>query len=102
MSEPAATLSAMGHEDRLKALREMWPAKAAALIVVPAITAGAAAVGAHITTDHYATHATGYAAATYDHADPYHSDPSGEFTHLNASPTIGTASVNFNILGTSD
>ena len=40
-----------------------------------------------------------YGVPAYDHADPYHSDPGGEFTRIDAAPTIGTSSVNFTILG---
>jgi hypothetical protein len=98
----------MGDRDRQKPFREMWPSKTAALIAVPAIAAGIAATGGAAATHHvpfyplaaYSSSSAG--AAAPDREDPDHTDPGGEFTRIETSATISTASVSFNILGLSD
>jgi hypothetical protein len=80
--------------------------KAIALSAASAVGAGVAATGGAAATHYLGAHPTAlgtyYGETAYDHSDPYHNDPGGERIRIEASPTIGTASVNFNILGPSD
>ena len=77
--------------------------KALALTAAVPIAAGAAAGGGAVATyytgAHHTTPGTYVGVATYGYATPDHNDPVGEFTRIEAAPTMGTASVNFNILG---
>lgn len=79
---------------------------AIALSAASAVGAGVAATGGAVATHYLGAHpavpGTYYGVTAYDHSDPYHNDPSGEWIRIEASPTVGTASVNFNILGTGD
>lgn len=70
---------------------------ASATVAGAATTVGAAAT--HYLGAHPAAPGTYYGLAAYDHSDPYHNDPGGEWIQIETSPTIGTATVNFNILG---
>ena len=60
---------------------------------IPAIIAGAVAVGPLSGPHHQAADdpaAATYSLPGYDHADPQHSEPTGEFIRL-ANPESGTA-----------
>ena len=62
---------------------------------VPAIVAGAVGVGPMSGPHHQAAGspaAATYSLPGYDHADPQHSEPGGEFIRL-ANPESGTAST---------
>jgi hypothetical protein len=79
--------------------------KGVAFIVVTAGAAAAAATGGPIATYYHAQGAVAgatYGVAAYVQADPYHNEPGGEFVHIETSPVIGTVSIGFGILGTSD
>jgi hypothetical protein len=78
-------------------------------LVLTAVTAAGAgvattggAVAAHYLGAHPATVGAHYGVQAYDHSDPNHVDPPGEFAHIETSPVIGTASVNHLILGPGD
>jgi hypothetical protein len=65
------------------------------LTVVPGIFFGAIAIGPPGGTHHQAISspaAATYRLPSYDHADPQHSEPVGEFIRL-ANPESGTAST---------
>jgi len=66
--------------------------KSLAATAVITIGAGVAATGGAVATYSYHHTAPGpvSALAITDHADPYHSDPGGEWIRIEVAPTIGT------------
>jgi hypothetical protein len=106
MSVAAARVGSEGDDDQRKPFREMWQFKAVTLTALPAVTAGIVATGAPIAKYYRHASADGPGAAagvaTYDRADPYHSDPGGEFIRIEPPDTGGTRSVSFVILAPSD
>jgi len=73
---------------------------ASAVITVPA---GVAATGGAVATYyHHATAGPVYAPADGDHADPFHSDPGGEFIRVEPPETGGTAVTMHLILAPGD
>jgi hypothetical protein len=80
--------------------------KALVLTVATAAGAGIATSGGAAATNYLGAHhpapGTYYGVATYGHSGPDHNEPDGEFTYIEASPTIGTASVSHHILGSGD
>jgi hypothetical protein len=86
MSVAAARVGSVGDDDQRKPFREMWQFKAVTLTALPAVTTGIVATGAPIAKyyQHAPADRPGAAAgvATYDRADPYHSDPGGEFIRI--------------------
>jgi hypothetical protein len=70
--------------------------RALALAAAAPTAAGVIATGGAVATHHLAVPAlpgAHYGVPADDHADPYHSDPGGEWIRIENAPTIGTASV---------
>jgi hypothetical protein len=76
--------------------------KSIAAGAVITIGAGAAATGGAVTAAnpfaaaidlHHTSPGAAYGMAAYEHADPLHSDPGGEFIQIRAADNGGTAST---------
>jgi hypothetical protein len=107
MSVAVASVGSMEEEGKRKPLNETGLYKAITLTVVTPVTVGAVAVGGVIPGRHLGQRVAAYSQSTGgavppDRADPYHSDPGGEFIRIEAANNGGTASVSFNILGSGD
>ena len=79
--------------------------KTLVLTAVTAAGAGIATTGGAAATYHLGAHPAvdaHYGVPAYDHADPDHNEPAGEFVYIEPAPTIGTASVNHVVLGPGD
>jgi hypothetical protein len=64
------------------------------------VSAGVAATGGAVATYyHHATAGPAYALADLDHADPYHSEPSGEWIRVESPESGGTAVTTYLIPG---
>jgi hypothetical protein len=75
--------------------------KAFVFATVTPAAAGVAATGGAVATHHpggLTAPGTYYGVPAYDHSDPYHSDPGGEWIRIEASPIIGTASTNHQVI----
>jgi hypothetical protein len=58
------------------------------------VSAGVAATPSAIATYlHHPSAGPGYALAPNDHAEPYHSDPGGEFIRVASAESGGTAAI---------
>jgi hypothetical protein len=80
--------------------------KAITLTTMTPVAAGLAATGGAAATYTLAARHTPpgvyIGVALADHADPYHNELTGEFTHIEDAPTIGTAAVNHVVVGPGD
>ena len=83
------------HGEPRKPFTETLIFKAFVFTALPPVAAGVIAAGAPIAR--YYPHASGpgtyYAQAVGDRADPYHSDPGGEWVRIEAPDNGGTAST---------
>jgi hypothetical protein len=95
-----------GHAKPAPPFRETTAFKAIALTTMTPVAAGLVATGGaaatHILGAHHTPPGVYIGVAVADHADPYHSDPGGEFVRIEDTPTIGTAAVTHVVVGPSD
>ena len=91
------------HAKAADPFRETVMFKSIAAGAVITVGAGVAATGGAVATYyHHATVGPVYALADGDHADPFHSDPGGEFTRVEPPETGGTAVTTHLILAPGD
>ena len=94
-------------EEEGKPFNETSLYQAITLTILTPVTAGVVAVGGVVRGHHLLQPLAVYSQSTGgavppDRAEPYHSDPGGEFIRIEAANNGGTASASFNILCSGD
>ena len=107
MPVAAASVGSVQEEGNCKSFNETGLHRAITLTVLTPVAAGVVAVGGALPGHHVLQPLAAYSQCTggavpLGRADPYHSDPGGEFIRIEAANTGGTVSVSFNIIGPGD